>query len=177
MFSRRSARCNFCTARECSNDLDFNKTNDDPDTVSQKITMTSHSMCDSEPVAPEVSPANRLSLNCEDLAENYACNSPVSKTLPASHFLSILCEHYIAPSSSKSFESNTLRKHDPKNTPRTSLASTVLSMVYTQSLENIRTGRRTTPPAASFERRERAHFLLCLLCSLLTLTSLGLAQA
>jgi len=27
----------FSTARECSNDLDFNKTNDDPDTVSQII--------------------------------------------------------------------------------------------------------------------------------------------
>lgn len=134
-------------------------------------------MCDSEPVAPVISPASRLSLNCEDWPENYVCKSPVSKTLTLSPFLSRLCEHHIASSSSKPFESNTLTKHDQKNTLRTSLASTVLSILYPQSLENIRTGRRTTPPAASFKRRERAHFLLCLLCSLLTLTSLGLAQA
>jgi len=113
----------------------------------------------------------------QDSAENYAYKSLVSNTLAVSPFLSRLCEHKITSSLSKSFKAGALRKHDQKNTLRILLPSSVLSVVYAQSLENIRTGHRTKLPAAFFERRERAHFLLCLLCSLLTLTSLCLGQA
>ena len=133
-------------------------------------------MCDSEPVAPEI-PASRLSLMRHDSAENYAYKSLVSKTLPVSPFVRRLCGHNIASSWSKSFRSHTLRKHDKKNTLRTLLASTVLPIVYAQSLENIKMGRRTTAPATRVGRRQRAGFLLCLLCSVLTLTSLCLGQA
>ena len=53
----------------------------------------------------------------------------------------------------------------------------MLSISYPQSIENIRTVRCSTPPIAFVERRKRTHFFVCLLCSLLTLTGLCLAQA
>ena len=139
--------------------------------------MTSHSMCDSESVAPEVFPTSRLSLNCKDLAENYPFKSPVSNTLPVNPFISIFCEGNVTPRSSKPFKADTLSKHDQKNILQSSFARVVFSTLYPQSLENIRTGHRTTSPAKLFERHERARFLFGLLCSLLTLTSLCLAQA
>jgi hypothetical protein len=139
--------------------------------------MTSHSMCDAEPVAPKIFPASRVSLNREHSTESCSGNSSVSNTLHVSPFKPTLCEHNISSSSCKCFESKTLRKEDQKNTPLSSLATTLLSIIYPQSLEN-------NIMRAAFARRtrllsghKRAHLLASLLASLLTLTSLCLAQA
>jgi hypothetical protein len=139
--------------------------------------MTSHSMCDSEPVAPEIPPANRLCLNFEDSPENCAYNSPVSKTLPVSPFIRRLCEDNITYLSCKSFKGDNLRKHDQKNTLRTSLASTVLSIVYSQSLENITMRPAFARRARLFAGLQRAQFPAFLIALLLTLTSLCVGQA
>ena len=134
--------------------------------------MTSHSMCDAEPVAPEISPASRLSLNCKDSVQDYAGKSPVSKTLPVSPFVRRLCEHNIPSCSRKSFKSYILRKQDQKSTVRTSLASTVLSILYPQSIENIRMRAAFARRGRIFAGLKHAHFLAFLVASLLTLTSL-----
>jgi hypothetical protein len=139
--------------------------------------MTSHSICDAEPVAPEIFPASRVSLNREHSTANCSGKSFVSNTLLVSPFKPRLCEHNISSSSCKCFESKTLRKEDQKNTLLSSLATTLLSILYPQSLEN-------NMMRAAFARRtrllsghKRAHLLVSLLASLLTLTSLCLAQA
>jgi hypothetical protein len=139
--------------------------------------MTSYSMCGAEPVAPEIPPASRLSLDRQHSAENCARKFPPSKTLPLSHFGSRLCEHKVNSYSPKSFKAGTLKKHDQKNTLRTSLAKAVFSTRYPQSLENTRMRAAFARRGRLFAGRKRAHFFAFLIASLLTLTSLCLAQA
>src|SRR5579864_7396396 len=139
--------------------------------------MTSHSMCDAEPVAPEIPLAGRLSLNCKDLAENYACNFPVSKTLLLTPFLSRLCEHKICSSLSKSFKADSLRKRHQKNILPTSFTRTVFSILYPQSLENITMRDAFERGGRRIPGRKRGHFVVSFLGSLLVLSTLCLAQA
>ena len=134
-------------------------------------------MCDAEPVAPEISPASRLSLNFEDSPENCAYNSSVLKTLHVSPFILRLCEDNITSLSCKFFKIETLTKNDQKNTLQTSLASTVFSIVYPQSLENITMRAAFARRARLFAGRKRPQFLAFLIASLLTLTSLCVGQA
>src|SRR5947209_8626414 len=136
--------------------------------------MTSHSIRDAGPVAPEISPASRLSLNREHSAGSCACKSDVWNTLPVSPLHSRLCECSVTSHSSKSHKANSLRQKDQKNTHRTSAGSTLFPILYPQSLESISMGGGITPHAMCFPGRKAAHYLAFLLASLLALTGLCL---
>src|SRR5690348_12200908 len=125
--------------------------------------MTGHSIRDVGLVASEISPASRLSLNCERSAGSYACKLPVSNALLVNPLHSRRCEHSVTFYSANSHKTNTLRKQDQKNTVGASVGSTLFPMVYPQSIQSIRMELGIARPAACSAGRKPAHCLAFLL--------------